>query len=110
MEVVETTKKLGWFERVTFISNAAQSLAYLHEKYTEADVQLICGYCTDEQIKFILDHGLDADLNLYHLTKEMVEKLKAAGRKVNCWTVNTLEEAKQMQEFGVDMITTNILE
>lgn len=110
LEVAQRTKELGWFERVTFISNAAQSLAYLHEKYPESDVQLICGYCTDEQIQFILDHGLDADLNLYHLTKEMVEKLKAAGRKVNCWTVNTIEHAKQMQEFGVDMITTNILE
>lgn len=110
LEVVEKTKKLGWFERVTFISNAGQSLAYLHDKYPEADVQLICGYCTDEEIQFILDHRFDADLNLYHLTKEKVDMLHAAGRKVNVWTVNTLEQAKEMQALGVDMITTNILE
>ena len=110
LEVVEKTKKLGWYERVTFISSAAQSLAYLHKNYPEAEAQLICGYCTDEQIQFAIDNGLDADLNLYHLTKEKIQRLKDAGRKVNCWTINTLEHAKQMQELGVDMITTNILE
>ena len=110
LDVVEKTKKLGWYERVTFISGAAQSLAYLHKNYPEAEAQLICGYCTDEQIQFAIDNGLDADLNLYHLTKEKIQRLKDAGRKVNCWTINTLEHAKQMQELGVDMITTNILE
>jgi glycerophosphoryl diester phosphodiesterase len=110
LEVAQRTKELGWFERVTFISNAKEGLAHLRENYPEASIQLICGYCTEEEIQFVLDQGIDADLNQYHLTKEMVEKLRAAGRKVNVWTVNTLEQARAMQALGVDMITTNILE
>lgn len=109
-KIAEQTKELGWFERVTFIALRGQNLVYLHEKYPEADAQVISGYSTEEDIKFILAHRFDADLNFNHLTKEKVDILHAAGRKVNCWTVNTLEQAKQMQALGVDMITTNILE
>ena len=58
----------------------------------------------------MIDNGLDADLRLSVLTKEYVDKLHAAGRKVNCWTVNTLENAEKAKRLGVDFITTNILE
>lgn len=34
----------------------------------------------------------------------------AAGLKINCWTVDTLEDAALMKEAGVDFITSNILE
>lgn len=109
-KIADTTKALGWFERVTFISFAGGNLVYLHEKFPEASAQFLSGYSTEEEIKFVLEHRFDADFNCKYLTKEKVDILKSAGKTVNCWTVNTLEQARQMQEFGVDMITTNILE
>ena len=30
--------------------------------------------------------------------------------KVNCWTVNDTENAERLIDWGIDMITTNILE
>ena len=47
-------------------------------------------------------------------TQEGMDKaLKAChdnGIVVNVWTVNELEDAKRLAEYGVDFITTNILE
>ena len=109
-KIAEITKSMGWFERITFISFAGENLVYLHEKFPDADAQFLSGYITEEEIKFILDHRFDADLNCNHLTKEKADVLLSAGKKLNCWTVNTLEKAREMQALGVHMITTNILE
>ena len=109
-EIADITKELGWIDRVTFIAFSRQDLLYLRERYPEADAQLLIGYCTEDDIKFMVDNRFDTDLYNECLTKEKVKRLHEAGIKVNVWTVNTLEEAKKMQDFGVDMITTNILE
>ena len=41
---------------------------------------------------------------------EAVQALHDAGHKVNVWTVDDLESANRMIEYGVDYITTNIIE
>ena len=53
---------------------------------------------------------MDLDIHFRGLTKEIVDKCHANGIKVNCWTVDTPEDADRMIEFGVDFITSNILE
>lgn len=42
------------------------------------------------------------------LTREMVQKFKDAGVKVNVWTVNDLARANQLFNWGVDGICTDI--
>ena len=49
-------------------------------------------------------------VDLAHHTAERAKLLKDAGIKINVWTVDTLEEAQQMIDFGVDYITSNIVE
>jgi glycerophosphoryl diester phosphodiesterase len=55
-------------------------------------------------------HHLDLDIKYTALTKERVDELHAAGIEVNVWTVDTLEDAQRMTEYGVDYITSNIVE
>ena len=109
-EIAQRTKELGWFERVTFISFAADNLLALREKYPDANAQFLVELCSDEEIAFMIQHRLDADVCGYGLTKEKVDKLHAAGLVVNVWTLDTLEHAEMAKAVGVDMITTNILE
>jgi glycerophosphoryl diester phosphodiesterase len=45
-----------------------------------------------------------------YLTKKFVERAHEEGIKVNCWTIDKPEEAETMLSYGVDFITTNILE
>lgn len=51
-------------------------------------------------------------LDIYYksLTRELVAELKGKGICLNCWTVDDPERAEELVEWGVDMITTNILE
>lgn len=109
-EIAETIKQMGWFDRTTFISFAGENLVALRERFAEADVQYLTSVCTEEEIKFMIENRMDADLCGYCVTQEIVERLHAAGLKVNCWTLDTLEHAELAKKVGVDFITTNILE
>ena len=42
--------------------------------------------------------------------KELIDRLHAAGIKVNCWTVDDPADGERLAEWGVDYITSNILE
>ena len=52
------------------------------------------------------------DLDIYHgnLTKDIVDKVHSNNHLVNCWTVDDKERAEELVAWGVDFITTNILE
>ena len=52
------------------------------------------------------------DFDVYHgvLTKELLDELHAKGIVVNCWTVDDPHRAEELAAWGVDYITSNILE
>ena len=108
--IAETVQKMGWFERTTFISFAGDNLVALREKFPTASAQYLTGECTEEEMQFMMDNKLDADLCGYCITAEKVQRLHEAGLVVNVWTLDTLEHAEMAKAVGVDMITSNILE
>lgn len=108
--IVETVRAMDWFSRTTFISFAGENLVYLREKYPQADVQYLTCEATDKEIGFMLEHNFDADFCGVCVTPEAVARLHAAGRKVNVWTIDKLEDAAYFKTAGVDFITSNILE
>ena len=109
-ELVEQIKKLGWYARTTFISFALENLVYIREKYFDSDVQWLLEECGDKEIAYMIENKMDADLCGYCVTKDTVDKLHAGGRKVNVWTLDSLEHAEMAKAAGVDFITSNILE
>ncbi|MBQ8308600.1 MAG: hypothetical protein IJX96_02075 [Clostridia bacterium] len=109
-EIAAIAEKLGWFDRVTFISFASENLVALRQKYPNASAQLLRGKVTEETIRFVIDNRLDADFDGYAVNKEVVKRLHDEGLKVNCWTLDTLALAERAKAAGVDFITTNILE
>ena len=58
----------------------------------------------------LVANKLDLDIHYQALTKEMIDALHAKGIIVNCWTVNDKESGEQLASWGIDYITTNILE
>ena len=52
--------------------------------------------------------GIDARQDLY--TAEIMEKCREKGVATNAWTVNKPEMARKLMDWGIDYITTNILE
>ena len=65
---------------------------------------------TDEEIERLVKDKIDADVWCKELTEEQIAKAHAKGIKVNCWTVNEKEEGEKLVSWGIDFITTNILE
>ena len=108
--IAKTAMQMQWFENVIFISFAAENLVALREKYPTATAQFLTETATDEEIRFMIDNRLDADLCGYCVTKEKVDTLHKAGLKVNVWTLDTIEHAQMAKACGVDFITSNILE
>ena len=108
--IAATVEENGWFERTTFISFSGENLVELRKGYPTADAQFLVEEATEEEIQFMIDNKLDADLRWDCVRKKLVERLHNAGLKVNCWTVDGKECARLMKKCGVDFITSNILE
>ena len=53
---------------------------------------------------------MDIDIHYRALTEEAVRALHDCGVEINCWTVDDPEDAERVISWGVDYITTNILE
>lgn len=109
-EIADTIQKMGWFQKTTFISFFGVNLLRLREKHPDASAQFLTETATDKDYQFMAENRLDADLCGYCVSKEFVDRLHAAGLKVNCWTIDKIEHAEYMKECGVDFITSNILE
>lgn len=108
--IANIIKNMDWLEKTIFISFAGENLVFLKKHYPTATAQFLTEEASEETLRFMIENDLDADLCGYCVSKAFVDKLHAAGKKVNCWTIDKIEHAEYMQACGVDFITTNILE
>lgn len=109
-KIAEIIQKMGWFEKTIFISFSGENLVDLKKKYPTATAQFLTEVATEEVFQFMVENDLDADLCGYCVTREFVDRLHKAGKKVNVWTLDSIEHANLAKNFDVDFITTNILE
>ncbi len=110
VRLIGTIRDCGMLENTTFISFYKGPCLYVKKSYPDAHIQFLSGVGDEDAINFCIENGFDADFNFPKITKETVDKLHAAGLAVNAWTVNRIEDAECLKEYGVDYITSNILE
>ena len=109
-ELCEIVKASGHLENTIFISFNFDALVYVRRFLPDAECQFLCDDVNDELMSRMTEHGFDLDVYYKSVTKELVDTCHAKGMVVNCWTVNTVEDAEKVIADGVDFITTNILE
>lgn len=109
-KVIDRIRALDYLDQTVFISFCWENLVTIRELLPEQSVQFLFGSFTEELIRQIIDNRFDVDVYHKSLTKELVDRFHAAGRTVNVWTVNDPEDAEKYASWGVDYITTNILE
>jgi glycerophosphoryl diester phosphodiesterase len=108
--VLKTIAKANLGERLIIQSFDSRALRYIHEKYP----QIRLAYLTEtgdpsaakqiESLGFVPEiYSCEASL----LSKRLVNDLQSLELKVIPWTVNDIEEAKKLQEWGVDGIITD---
>ena len=88
---------------------------YVKEYAPEANAQYLIGGETDflsrtDLVDQMCDLGVDVDIYHKLLPPEHVNYLHERGLKVNCWMVDDAARAEELISWGVDFITTNILE
>ena len=108
--IVNIFESYGYLENVTFIAFGYENLIKLRKIKPEQSAQFLFKEFTDEIIEKVKRDRLDVDVYYKSLTKEIVDELHAAGIVINCWTVDNKEDAERLALWGVDQITTNILE
>lgn len=109
-EIADIIRDMGHLDMTIFISFHRQDLVYLREYLPDQSAQLLTGEWNDEVKAFVTKYDLDIDICYPALSKEKFDDIKAAGNKVNIWTVDDKAMGEKFAEWGADYLTTNILE
>ena len=110
LKIVEIIKGLEYLENVTFISFVYDNLVKLRKILPSQSAQFLFKEVTEENIEKAKAASLDVDVFYRSLTEENIKAFHELGMVVNCWTVNEKEDGERLAAWGVDAITTNILE
>lgn len=100
----------NYLQGIIFISFSMENMIKVREFLPDQPCQyLTCEY-SDELLDTLRRYRLDLDILYKALTEENLKILHENGIKVNCWTCDDPDEALRLASWGVDFITSNILE
>ena len=109
--IIEVCKNVYCLDQMIFISFSFQNMLYIRKYAPNAQAQyLLAQEITDAHIQALVENHLDLDVHYLAMSKGLLDKLHSKGIKVNCWTVDDPEIAERLAGWGVDYITSNILE
>ena len=98
-------------EQMIFISFDYQNLVYLRELSETAKLQFLTSKPIDEAlVARLLAYRMDLDVHHAVLCEDAVRLLHENGIEINCWTVDRPEDGERLAAWGVDYITTNLLQ
>lgn len=96
---------------VIFLSFRYEELAALRERLPDAPLHYLWAFpITDTLIARLLAARLDLAVDHTFLDEATISRLHRLGIRVNAWTVDDPNRAEQLAGWGVDFLTTNILE
>ena len=107
---IEIIKNYDYLDHVIFISFHYEDLLNVRAILPDQPCQYLTGDNSDELIERLVADKLDIDILHTALTEERIQAMHAAGLIVNCWTVDDPARGEELAAWGVDHITSNILE
>ncbi|MBO5374176.1 MAG: hypothetical protein J6A54_01850 [Clostridia bacterium] len=110
IKIISIIKDFDYLDMVTFISFNYENLLRVRKILPTHPAQYLFWKITPEEIERLKRDRIDADVCCKELTREQIEACHRAGIAVNCWTVDSKDEGERLVEWGIDYITTNILE
>ena len=108
--MIDVIRAEDYLEHVTFISFLFEDLVHVRKLLPMQKIQFLFGELTDELLERMKTYRMGVDIYYKNLTPELVKKFHDAGMEINCWTVDDPKDAARLIEWGVDQITSNILE
>ena len=110
-EIIRIGDNLGYMEHIVFISFKMKNLLLLRERCPEQAVQYLVDYDIDDAlIQELADRNMGIDMRGERYTEEILRKCREKGVETNAWTVDDPDMARKLIQWGIDYITSNILE
>ncbi len=97
-------------ENLIFISFSLQNLIDLRHLQPNANIQYLVQEFNKDILATLKQYNFDLDIGYWVCSKEVIDVCHENGIKVNCWTVDNPGDAERLIDYGVDYITSNILE
>lgn len=111
--MLDTVREHNYGENVVYISFQWENLAEIRRREPGQAVQLLTGRnmdTSDEFLDRVAAAGFDLDIHLSNVTEELVARIHQRGMKLNVWTADFPEDADNYVKWGVDYVTSHILE
>ena len=109
--IVDEVDSLGWLENTVFISFSHDNMVELRKLLPDAKLMFLTTHAPNQElVDMLLPWNLHLDIAWTVLTREGVELMHANGIEINVWNVDEVELAERLLSWGVDYLTTDILE
>ncbi len=109
-KIVEIIRGEDYLSGIIFISFSLENMIIMRALLPEQPCQyLTCEY-NDELLKTLTQHHLDLDILYTALDEAKIAHLHELGIRVNAWTCDNPDQALDLVQWGVDYLTSNILE
>ena len=108
--IVELFEKEDYLDHTVFLSFFYGGCLKLRTMLPQQKIQFLTEDVSDELIDHLQKDRLDIDILHTRLTEERVQAMHRAGITVNVWVADNADDARRLIRWGVDAITTNLLE
>ena len=109
-KIIEIIRSFDYLDHLTFISFKYSNLEKVRQILPTQSAQFLFSTWSEETFEKLLKAKIDIDSNHNAITEEIIKRAHEAGLTVNVWTVDSPERAELLASYGIDFITTNILE
>lgn len=109
-EIITSIEKLQWLDRVIFIAFGYENLLKVRKVKPRQPCQFLVEHFSRDLLTLLVKDDIDLDIYYPVLTKDIIELCHENNVLVNCWTVDKQKDAQRLIGWGVDFITSNILE
>ena len=110
IRIIEIIQREGYLSNVIFISFDFENMLTIRRLLPKQRAQYLTVKYSEELVEQLVNERLDLDILHEVLTKENIEYMHSRGIVINCWTVDDPARGEELASWGVDFITSNILE
>ena len=109
-DIIKIIDEAGHLDKTIFISFILSNLVLLRELLPNQAAQYLTGEINDEIVETLVKYNLGLDVYYTRLNPDTVKLLKDNGVEINCYTCDKAEDGEKLAEYGIEYITSNILE
>ena len=109
-QIKKMVEDMGLENEVIFISFFPGYLTKMRELMPNVEMEFLTEVFNDSILDMCIQFNLGIDANYRIMTKEIIDKYHNNNLKVNVYTENDKDDAIKLISYGIDYITSNILE